>query len=165
MISVCKAYVEQVLKGMGLARIYDKVTAEHRPVPYAVVTPGEAKLSRNGRKVARETDSVSSIRRYRRRMVDVSLPIEVLIVGKDEAGAEALAVEFCARLQARILDPGGNAILVEPATMEVFEDTSILKSESGVLVVVDFLGGIYRDDDVPLVSVETLIPEIAKSEV
>ena len=74
-------------------------------------------------------------------------------------------MEFCARLQARILDPGGNAILVEPATMEVFEDTSILKSESGVLVAVDFLGGIYRDDDVPLVSVETLIPEIAKSEV
>lgn len=155
MIVICKAHLEQILAGLGV-KVFTEAEdqARHHALPYAVIMAGPGVLEPDGGLVALEDDPAGG-RTYRRRLYRHSLTLVVRLVAREEAALAQILERFVAGLGVRILDAAGNAIRVRPGQPSYADDTSRLKQRAEVELPVEFAGGIYRDDLVERVSLNT----------
>lgn len=156
MIATCKAHLEQVLQVLGV-KVFTEAEdqARHHALPYAVLVAGPGMLERDGGLVALEDDPATGDRTFRRRLYRQSLTVVVQLVARDEAALAQILERFVAGLGVRILDAAGNAIRVRPGQPAYTDDTSRLKQRAEVELQVEFAGGIYRDELIERVTLNT----------
>lgn len=151
MIQACKDHVAAVLQALNVQVRTDPEDLGRYTgaLPYAVVLAEKGLLERDGTRVAVSNDLVAKTRTYRLRLYKRTQPLRVYLVHRTEAAADDLLGQFLAGLGSRLLD-AGNAVTIHPQTPEWLADQSLLDQKAAVELVVEFRGGVYKDEVVPL---------------
>lgn len=154
MIQACKEHLKKALEAAGVRRVYTQAEQlkQHQALPYAVLVEEEGdELTRDGTPVAQELDAVAGARRVRRRMYRRTVRIELHLAAKTEAEAERLLAQALIGAGTSFLDPDGNAIGLRVLGIRPEDDASLLKQQAGLVARVACDGGLYADQEVPVV--------------
>lgn len=140
---------------VGLDQVFETAAelGQHRVPPYAaILIDQDERYRRIEQKIAFTDDVAANKRIYTYERIRAVLPVSVLLVERDRAQLEALRARFLAALPPSFLDAQGHAITVRPQSGELLEDASRLRGGVAIDIVVEFEGGIYRVEEVPLFS-------------
>ncbi len=166
MIELCKNYLIQVLKSIGVNDVSDdpEDLAKYTPLPYAVVWQEKPEpLARDGSRVGKEDNVTTMTRTYRRRVYQRDLELMLLLIDRSGDAVDLRLVDFLAKLDSRILDTNNNAIQIEAVSqVPVAVDKSLLNQKASILVTIRCHGGVYVDKVVKLVDTAIPEPEIVK---
>ncbi len=123
----------------------------HRTPPYAaLIIDQNERYRRVERKVSFEDRPETNQRVYTYEALRAILPISVLLVEKDRKSLEERRRKFLAALPTVIVDDQGSEVRITPTTGEFLEDQSMKRGGVAIDIVVEFDGGIYRTEEVPL---------------
>ncbi|MDR3561903.1 MAG: hypothetical protein P4N59_10780 [Negativicutes bacterium] len=158
MIPVCKSYVEAVLKSIGISAVFtdpDEVSKQ-KGVKHALLeTDQPLQFTRDGARLAKTIDSGTGAHIYHRRIYKTAWRMTVYISAKDEAAANKLTKDFLKNLQEFITDEDGYGVEVNALTGNLTTEKSVMRSSAVYDILMEFTGGVYRADTVPL------LPEVA----
>ncbi len=157
MIIICKTHIENIIAAQGINRIFTdpEDLSKYLVFPYAAIFTNPVRYIKDGFRVGKEDDLVNKIRKYRRRIYQTILILNVALVHKTEAQADSLATAFLQNLGSRFLDGDGNSISIQAESGESVIDPSILKQRAAAEIKVGFIGGIYKDETVPIIPLST----------
>ena len=155
MIAECQAWVEDALKGAGIPpdRISDNPAALelNQALPRAVRVLGREKLKRDGSRVARDDAADGKTRVFRRRRWFRTLPVDLYLFHKTTAEADQVLDEVLAAAVSGPVDAQGNRHRVRANEANWVVEKSATLQQVKVLLPLEFEGGVYRDERVPLV--------------
>lgn len=159
MIQECLDYLKQALINAGIEKVFARGedSSKHQGATYAELSVIKEQPKKDGSLVARAdgTDAQGKpVRIFRRRTHRWNVIIKVKIVCRDEAALGQVKSSFFGSLPSRILDAGGNAVLILPDAGEPEDDTSVLRSKAETYFLIVFEGGIYKDRTVLLINLE-----------
>lgn len=160
MISAVNTWLKAQLAAVGVpeARVFADPAelAGLHAVPFAIVMTAKESVTRDGSRVGAETSANGATRTIRRRLWARRLPVQIHLVHDSLAHADAA---LAALLAATLLGPvdAGNRMRVVCRGIDWFEDKSRTDSRVRVDVDLDFQGGVFRDQVVPLV--KNVMPE------
>lgn len=156
MIGPVISHIEAALTSAGVPPKHFKKTPEevHRyrgPVPYAAIIPGTETLRRSVKYMGRETDPVAMVTKKRKRLYERVLLVSVLLAHKTMEDVEQLLESFVRHLGRGVYDDKGNWISIEIADAEWVDEASLNKQSLGYEFLLQCTGGIYEDEEVPVV--------------
>jgi hypothetical protein len=163
MIAYCRNYLKEILQNLKITPVYisQEQADAYQGYVFSHIAPGTEHLKKNQVRVAAEDDRENNLRHYRYKIYDSTLPVYVTIVGKNLDQAEQFRQSFLQALSGRILDPDGNAITLEATECDTVQDfTTIRDPREGYQITIMFTGGIYRDEQVNLLTGELVTPEV-----
>ncbi|MGI6542966.1 MAG: hypothetical protein ACOX44_07895 [Limnochordia bacterium] len=139
----------------------------HRTPPYAaLIIDQDERYRRVERKVSFEDYPETNRRVYTYEVLRAVLPVSVLLVEKDRQSLEERRRKFLATLPSTMVDNQGSEVRITPTSGEFLEDQSVKRGGVAIDIVVEFDGGIYRMEEVPLfTSVEIEGIDIDRSQV
>ena len=156
MIDPCMTALETILLGMGYRKVHTDLSdlvSFAGGVPSCYVYQAEpSELTRDRRRVALEDNPNEVGRTVRYRLYGEKLSLIVRLVDVSRSAVDARKVQFLQELPTRILDGGGNAIDVAATGAIMVEDKSVLGGKTAMEIAVEFTGGVYKDEVIPLVT-------------
>lgn len=165
MVTATHQFLVTALAALGVpaGRVFTDASAlaGHDPVPKAIVLVGEERVTRVGRRVG-AAPATSGARVIRTQLWERRLPVVVTMVLGSQVAADA-AVD--ALLAACFLGPavGGNRWSVACRAVSWPEERSrLVANRIRVDVEVEFVGGVFRDRTVPLVTDVLPRPAVAQ---
>jgi hypothetical protein len=154
-IEACRQWLTQVLGPLvgGPGNVHHKAAeaSGDLPLPNAVCLLGaRERTKRDGSLVGSETLLEQGVRRYRRRVWQRTVPIDVRIEHKTEAEAEAIVNALELAAAAGLDDGAGNRVLVRCGAVVWAPNKALGMDRARGTVQLEFEGGVYRDKTVPL---------------
>jgi hypothetical protein len=167
MISTCKNYLIEKIKEAGIpaTRVYSspEKLEQFTTSPYAVVwaPPDQQPLKRSGKLIGIERinkkvgSEMRPFKRHRTKVWDWIIVINMILVKKQissvDPSTDDIFMLFLASLSG-FTDSAGNYIDLEVGFAERPEDRSILNEDLEIDLFLTFSGGIYQDNDVPVIT-------------
>ena len=148
MITTYKQYVKNLLTQIGFIprNIHETEDAFGRakPTPWVVILyqPEQMKEKQGKAAVWKDSQGKSNLRKQKFERLTV---LEITFGDKSEADVETHLVEFLKLLDTGIDDGEGNFVRIEPKQTKWLTQESILKAKAGVVLFIQFTGGIYTD--------------------
>lgn len=148
MITTYKSYVKVILTQMGFtpSNIFETEDAFGRtkPNPWAVILFQPEQMKEKQSKVKAWTDPQGNqyIRKQKYERLTV---LEITFGDRTEEAVEGYVVELLKKLDIGIDDGEGNFTRIEPKQTKWFTQESVLKAKAGVVLFIQFTGGIYTD--------------------
>lgn len=152
MIAECLGWLERLLRDAQVERVYRSLAAldQTHPLPFAVLVLDRERLTRDGSRVA-VADRVGC-RALRRRLWQRRLPVRVVVEHRTDAAVEGVLEAVLSAAREGPADDGGNRYRVR-ATADIVwdQERSATAERCRATLALEFEGGVYRDDEVPLV--------------
>lgn len=159
MITNYKKYVKELLEQMEfkLSSIYETEDAfsKNKPEPWAVVLYQPEQLKDKNKMVKQWTDDQGTVF-IRKQKYERTTVIEITIGDKTQEAVEGHLIEFLKLLETGIDDGEGNFVRIEPKNTKWLTQESVLKSKAGVVLFIEFAGGIYSDEKVTKVTIDNI---------
>lgn len=154
MIHAASEFLEGLLESetIGLSRVFTKASdlAAHKTPPYAaVIIDQRERYRRTGVKAGYEDKPEEHRRVYRFEVIRAVLPVSVLLVHGDRKELSRLRKRLLAALPKEIEDEDGEILALNPVDGEIIEDASKQRGGVAIDIVIEFEGGIYREEIAP----------------
>jgi hypothetical protein len=152
-ISACRQHLERVLREAQIPQVFHDAEklSQHQVLPFAVVLAGREDWKRDGSRVATADSARRKARTYRRRAYRREVAFTVILVSQEETRAEGALLAVLREAGAGFLDEAGNWHRARVDAVRWQDDPSLVRQRAVVEIEVTFQGGLYRDEEVPLI--------------
>ncbi|WP_027364019.1 hypothetical protein [Desulfotruncus alcoholivorax] len=157
MINACRDYLVQKLYAAGIAdiRVGAAEATKHQARLFAEIVFGKESLKYDGSKVAVSQEGATKT--YRRRIYSRIVPAKITIAHRDETELQSITALFLASLDRRLLDGNGNCVLIDVSMGDPEEDTGAASQRERAAYVIEFLGGVYKDNVTQLLNMNEVM--------
>lgn len=164
MIVTARKYLEDVLKAIGIAKVFGKladIEGAMKPVLWAVLENPEPEEFTPNRTRQLFVDT-GSIRQYHIKDYDVTAVLTVRIGATKDETAAKYKRDFLKNLKRYIPDQDDYRIEVTPLSADLNPEDYELPGTPHVLLRIRFTGGLWRQEGSPLIKVVEPYGEIVK---
>jgi hypothetical protein len=148
MITTYKQYVKKLLTQIGFSpqNIHETEDAFGRlkSTPWVVTLYQPEQMKEKQGKAAMWKDEQGNVYLRKQKLERLTI-LEITFGDKSEADVETHLVEFLKLLDTGIDDGEGNFVRIEPKQTKWLSRESVLKAKAGVVLFIQFTGGIYTD--------------------